>query len=343
VKIFKSSLEKAIKNNDAERVMDFLKSRKSDLKLEAFQYLSSLNDSELNKSLKELISDKDLAVRTRAIIKFMNDGVDNIFTGLKEILVNGTRKDKIDMLRAISDIENKDLKDISSILALGLNDKDGIVKIETVRALGSFNDNVSIEKLLDCLESQNAKIRFEAIKSLGKMGKEISIEKIVGALVDNNYDVRGAARETLEKIGTEKAKNILKDAPLMLLVKKMNENESTREETARTIGKQKIVSAVPLLVKALQDEYKNVRLEVVRALGKLREESTLPAVKELLNDKFYDVRLETVNALEKFNSEIALNALGEAKKDKNKNVRDAAQKSYSILWARLQKFGKLKE
>lgn len=339
--LFTPNIEKLIDNDDVEGLLKLISHRKADIRLAALLTLSRKKDEKIIEKLKVLLKDPDPKVQAIATLKFGELGGVSIIGNLRNIILNGSQRDKIEALRLIASKGKTDNAEISKILYLALQDKRQLVQIEAIRTMGAVKDIYSEKHLIDKLDDRSSHIRLEAVKALGDVALETSIDPLIGSLIDNNYEVRKTAQDALRKVGTDKAINAISDAPFMLLVKRMTEGEAVRRETTIQIGVKRIREGIPLVQKACMDEFKNIRLEAVKALGLLRDKSAVHTMVRLLDDPYYDVRLETIHALEKIFDHNALLGLEKAmNKDSNRVVRKEAQKAYYSLKARLERAGK---
>ncbi|HOS40680.1 MAG TPA: HEAT repeat domain-containing protein [Spirochaetota bacterium] len=335
--LFGPNIEKLIDNDDVDGLLKLLGHRKPKIRLGALLALSRKRDEYVLSRLRPMIDDPDDRVKTIATLKFGEITDPKTLTNLRDIIITGSQTEKIEALRVLGGRGQTDNAEISKILYLALNDKNQVVRIQSIRTMGAIKDRYSIKHLIDCLDDKKFQIRLEATKALGAVGGEVCVDPLIGSLVDNHGEVRRAADAALRQVGTEKALNAVTDAPFMLLVKKMTENESVRLETVINIGRLKIKEGAPLLHKSCMDEYKNIRLESLRAVGQLRDKTAVDTVNKLVEDPFYDVRLEAVKTLEKLFHPGALRGIEKAMKDTNKNVRLEAIRAYNSLKTRLEK------
>lgn len=339
--LFTPNIENLIDNDDVDGLLKLISHRKADIRLAALLTLSRKKDEKILEKLKVLLKDPDPKVQAIATLKFGELGGVNIISNLRNIILNGSQRDKIEALRLIASKGKTDNAEISKLLYLALQDKRQLVQIEAIRTMGMTKDFYSEKHLVDKLDDRSSHIRLEAVKALGDMGLESSTDPLIGSLIDNNYEVRKAAQEALRKIGTDKAINAVSDAPFMLLVKRMTEGEAVRRETTIQIGVKRIKEGIPLLQKACMDEFKNIRLEAVKALGLLRDKTAVHTMVRLLDDPYFDVRIEAVRALEKIFDRNAMLGLEKSmNKDSNRVVRKEAQKAYYSLKSRLERADK---
>lgn len=336
--LFTPSIDKLVEEGDWEKVAKLLKHKKPEIRKEAFLILLGKireHTDPVYEQLRAMMNDSDPGIRTIAVLKFAERGEEGLYEKVHSIILDGSQRDKIDALRVLANRGYGENEAITQVLVLALHDKKPLVQIEAIRTMGSLKDKLSIQHLQRCSYDIRHTIRLEAVKSLGIIGGDEVVDVLIGALMDNNSTVRNAARDALEHMDSEKAQKAYNDAPLMLLVKLMNEGMSKRLDTIRYIASKKLLEGIPLLQKACNDEYKNIRIEAIRALGILRDRGSISLISDLLNDTYYDVRMEAIKTLEKLGTSLSLHALEKALEDHNTNVRKEASRAYYALKVRL--------
>ncbi len=333
--LFKPVIEELEKDNNIPALVKALSYRKAEIRLKAFFALyKQKDDPEISHKMKDLLDDKDPRVAFAVALRYAQDG-DIGFDRLRKIVLEGTQHEKIDALRTLGAWKTEDKSDILNIVVLALNDKKPIIQIEAIRAMGELHDRTAIIHLEEKINDPVYTIRLEAVRSLGSIGNDEAVDLLIGSLTDNRQEIRRAARESLEDIKTERAIKALNDAPMMLIVKRMNESVASKQEVLKHIGKHRIVDALPLAKKACSDEYKNVRLEAVKTLAQFRDKSLIPTFVRMIEDPYYDIRLEAVKALERLTDLTSLNAVEKAMSDFNHYVREEAKKAYYSLKTRV--------
>lgn len=339
--IFSPNIDKLISERNIPGLIKCTTNRNPEIRLKAFHALldGGQRDPGVLDALRKMKGDRDVRVRNAAILKLAEVGDEGILDDLYAIMVDGSQNDKIDALRILADRGKTDVQ-ASGIIALALNDKKGMVQLEAIRTLGALKDYTSIVHLEDKLHDTRHQIRLEAVRALGNIQSDDAVDLLIGSLTDNKLEIRRAAREILEQIGTEKAIKALNDAPLMMMVKRMNEGVASKVDALVYIGKHRFQDALPLVHKATSDEYKNVRLEAVKALSMVRDRSSIHTLARMINDPYFDIRLEAVKALERILDPAALKPLEKAKEDLNKSVREEAKKAYYSLQTRLEELHK---
>lgn len=338
--IFRPNIDKYINEKNIPGLIKCTTNRNPEIRLEAFNSLFDIvkydkKSIDILDALRKLKKDRDIHVRNTAILKLAEIGDEGMLEDMRLIMIEGTQNDKCDVLRIIASRGKSD-PEVSNIIVLALNDKKGIVQLEAIRTIGVLRDKTAIFHLEEKLHDIRYQIRLEAIRALGMIESDDAVDLLIGSLTDNRHEVRRAAREVMENIGTDKAIKALSDAPLMMMVKRMNEGVASKVDALIYIGKHRFKDALPLVHKATSDEYKNVRLEAVKALNMMRDRNSISTMARMTNDPYFDIRLEAVRALEKIVDPASLNALEKAKEDLNKSVREEAKKAYYYLQTRLE-------
>ncbi|HPV42527.1 MAG TPA: HEAT repeat domain-containing protein [Spirochaetota bacterium] len=335
--LFRPNIEKFISENNIPGLIKCTTYRDPEVRLKAFLNLVAREEKtpEIINALRKMKNDKDVRVRNAAILKLAEVGDEGILDDLHSIMVEGSQNDKIDALRILADRGKTDAQ-ASSLIVLALNDKKGMVQLEAIRTLGALKDHTSIVHLEEKLHDTRHQIRLEAVKALGAIQTDDAIELLIGSLTDNKLEIRRAAREIMESIGTDRAKKALNDAPLMMMVKRMNEGVASKVDALTYIGKHRFADALPLVHKATSDEYKNVRFEAVKALAQMRDRGSINTLARMINDPYFDIRLEAVKALERIIDPASLKPLEKAKEDLNKSVREEAKKAYYTIQTKLE-------
>ncbi len=341
--IFKPNIDKLISENNIPGLIKATTNRNPEIRMKAFIALlnQEQKNSDIVSALRNMKNDKDVRIRNTAILKLAEVGDEGILDDLRAIMVDGSQNDKIDALRILASRGKTD-PDSSAIIALALNDKKGMVQLEAIRTLGTLRDHTSIIHLEEKLHDMRHQIRLEAVKALGNIQTDEAVDLLIGSLTDNKLEIRRAAREIIEGLGSDKDKKALNDAPLMMMVKRMNEGVASKVDALVYIGKHRFADALPLVHKATSDEYKNVRYEAVKALGSMRDKGSINTLARMINDPYYDIRLEAVKALEHILDPLCLKPLEKAKEDLNKSVREEAKKAYYSIQTRLEDLHKKK-
>lgn len=337
IMFFKPNVEKYVLANDTRKLLDLLKHRNTQVRIDSMLALFKIfeNDDASREQMRFLLTDKNTRVRNRAAMLFARYGDKGVIDVLFDIISSGSLAEQIEVLRLLPHYYSWENDKITQILALALKDKKLSVQGEAIKSIGEMKIETMAFYLLEFVNHSSIRIRHDAVVALGRTGNPLSTDELIGSLTDSSPEVRKAAEVSLRQIGTETALNSLKDAPFMLMVKNMNESVSKRLATVINIGKQKKEVGLPLLHKALHDDYKNIRIESIRSIATIRDRGSLNNLIEMLNDKYYDVRIEAIKALTRYNNSTALSALKKAMDDPNTNVKIEAKKGYSSLKSRM--------
>lgn len=336
---WKPDIAKLLEAGKIKKIYKYLRHRKSDVRIEAFNTLYFLYKKDPDivdlEKLRIALKDKDRITKNNAIFSFARLGDNSIMDELYKIVVNGGIDEQIEVLRLLPHYYTADDERITNILALGLNAKRFSVQLEAIRSIGDMLIESMAYTLFDFTHHANSKIRLDSVIALGKLKNPSSIDYLKGALTDSSPDVRKAAEYSLKAIGTPEAIDALKDAPFQLMVKNMNESVAKRLVTVANIGKARKIIGLPLLHKACFDEFKNVRFEAIKSISLLKENSSVDILLELMNDHYFDVRIEAIKAISRYDSPRVLEALNKAKNDPNSNVKAEAKRAYYAMNIRL--------
>ncbi len=324
------NIDKMIKNNDIEGLVELLNHKKPDIRAGALLALSADTSESTISKVKELQKDPDPNVRALATLKFGDTSEGSVIENLKLIITEGSRSEKIQAMRLVGNRNVKKNPEISVLIQIALIDKDPLVRESAIKAAGSSGDTHSVNLLIICLHDKLHQIRVEAILALGQINDEGSYKHIIGSLADSDENVKNTARLVLKKSGNKEVIDSINDAPFIDMVKKMALSETSRIETIHKIASQSIKRGLPLLIKACSDDFKAVRVEAAIAIGNLGDSGGLESLVKLLNDQFFDVRLEAVHAMEKLINSSNKAKYKEfiektAKDDSHKSVREAAR------------------
>jgi HEAT repeat protein len=94
----------------------------------------------------------------------------------------------------------RDEKAYETLLNIIENDESSYVKGRAVYALGMFNTDESMDKLVSSLKASLAVVRISAASALGKTEDKRAIEPLLRALRDPEDKVRAAAAESLQQL-----------------------------------------------------------------------------------------------------------------------------------------------
>jgi HEAT repeat protein len=158
---------------------------------------------------------------------------------------------------------------------------------------------MDVTKLINALDSKDAKDRASAAKNLGELGPDarLAIRRLVKALKDPDELTARAAAESLGKIGAPGRDDL---PPLLEALK--DPKVEVRRYAAGAIGQigPEAASAAKDLIDALSDDDERVREGLVRSLGSLGPNAKATAMPALINafaDKNKEVRVAAATAI----------------------------------------------
>jgi HEAT repeat protein len=331
--LFGPNVEKLEKQNSISGLLKCLDHKKADVRYSAFVALAGKTglSGEVIMRLRKMMDDPDPWVKTIATLKFAELGDTHMSGNLMEIITEGSRKAKIDLLRIIAGRGATDDQDIMQVIMNALADKNEIVMHGALTAAGATRNRHLMQYCADLLHEKHHQMRIYAAQALYDIGGDESVDYLIGLLADREPEVVSAARSYLSAMDVERARKALNDVQFMQLIRGMNDREPVRRETARKIGDESIREGLPLLHRACRDKYKGVRIQALRSIAAFRDPSSIEFVAKLLGDKFHDVRLEAVHTLDQIIDTRSLDALKGAVEDRDKQVREAAQRAYDRM------------
>jgi HEAT repeat protein len=331
--LFSPNIEKLEKENRISELLKCLAHKKAVVRYSAFVALAgkSGQNGDIIKRLRTMMDDPDPWVKTIATLKFAELGDTNMSDNLMEIITDGSRNAKIELLKIITGRGATDDKSIMQVIMNALADKNEIVRHEALTAAGATRNRHLMPYCADLLHEKHHQMRMYTAQALYDIGGDESVDYLIGLLADREPEVVAAARSYLSNMDMERARKALHDVQFMQLIKGMNDREPVRRETAKKIGVEAIREGLPLLHRACRDRYKGVRIEALKSIAAFRDPSSIEFVVKLMNDKFHDVRLEAIHTLEELRDARSLEAIKGAVKDTDKQVSEAAQRAFDRM------------
>ena len=334
--LFGPNVEKLDKQNRLSELLTCLDHKKADVRYSAFVALAGktgLSGDVVNR-LRKMMDDPDPWVKTIATLKFAERGDTHISENLMEIITDGSRNAKIDLLRIITGRGATGDQDIMQVVMTALDDKNELVRHWGLTAAGATRNKHLMPYCADLLNEKHHQMRTYAAQALYDIGGEDSVDYLIGLLADREPEVVAAARSYLSTMNVERAHKALNDVQFMRLIKGMNDREPVRRETARKIGDELIREGLPLLHRACRDEYKGVRIQALKSIAAFRDPSSIEFAAKLLDDKFHDVRFQAVLALGQILHARSREALKGAFDDSDKLVREEARRAIeNMKWS----------
>ncbi len=331
--LFSPNMERMKKKNDMAGLMRCLTHKSASVRYRAFLFLAGEKTipDDIIFQLKKMLNDPDERVRTAATLKFAALGAPLLSENLVELISDGTRKEKISLLKIIAGRGRNVDGPIMEAVVLALGDRNGIVKLNAVEAAGATGSDHLVPKIAEFLNDRHPDMRAKVARALCSIGNDACVDHLIGLLADTDAGVRDEARSCLENIDLPRVRMALHDTRYARLIRGMGGLEPDRKETARQIGVEGIRDGLPLLHRACRDRYKEVRIEAARAISVFGDPSSVDVLAKLLEDKFFDVRLEAVRALGRIYGDASIDVLQPALEDRNKRVRAEARRAISDL------------
>ena len=324
--LFDPNITRLRRKGDIPGLLKCLEHRKGQVRYRAFIALgrqAKLSDDAIAK-MKTMLDDPDERVRTVTTLKFVELGVPLDAGNLRDLMKNGTKREKFGLLRIIAGRGTGYDDAIMEAIVLALADSKPIIRLEAIKTAGATRSSHLTHEIARFLRSPHSAVRIQIVEALGEIADDMAIDYLIGLLADPDTLVQKEARNRLERIDSERIRRALHDTAYMELIRGLGGREPERRDTARKIGLGKIRECMPLLYTACRDPFKEVRLEAVRALTVFADPQAVDVMANLLDDRFYDVRLEAVRALAKTGGEKAMNALTRSLCDRNRKVREEA-------------------
>ena len=242
--------ERAVQEKAGARVLDTLKagaqSKDPLIRGASARAIGDLALKESAEILKGMVADKSADVRrdvavalgkmpegtlTEVLVKFLDDAEGAVQAAAMDAL--GARKealawDKIKALfkspqeqvraaslRALATLVSRADKvgvgDVISLLSGGVADPAMVVRVEALRQLGTFKEDVAVASIAAQLNAREEEVRVAAFAALGDTGNAGANELAVMGLADPSLKVRREAINALSKLKAKSAKKALQD------------------------------------------------------------------------------------------------------------------------------------
>jgi HEAT repeat protein len=212
-------------------------------------------------------------------------------------------------VNALQEIPNKE----TELIQL-LKNKDSLVRICAVSALGSIGANVAIPTLIQTLQDEDSLVRSSVVSALGEIGSDEAVCKVVQALKDTDSSVRICAASALGSIGANVA--------IPTLIQTLQDEDSlVRSSVVSALGEIGSDEAVCKVVQALKDTDSSVRICAASALGSIGANVAIPTLIQTLQDEDSLVRSAVVSALGEIGSDEAVCEVVQALQDTDSSVR----------------------
>jgi HEAT repeat protein len=301
--LFTPNIQKLENEHNITALIKCLDHKKSIVRYQAFTALASNKDSgnTILSILKTMIKDSDPWVKTIAVLKFAELGDFSTSENLRDIITNGKRNHKIDLLKIITSNGPTNDYGIIDCVSYALSDKDEVVRTRAIIAAEATGNKLLVQNLLVSLHEKHHNLRILAAKALYNIKGNESTDDLIGLLTDKDSRVRNEAQKHLALIDTLSAHMAINDSKFLSIIKGMNGREPERKLTAKKIGDNVIKEGLPLLHRACSDKYKGVRIAALRAMAVFKSPSSIGFAQKLQNDKYQDVRIEAIKTLSQIN------------------------------------------
>jgi HEAT repeat protein len=328
--LFTPDISRLEKENNILKLLKCLDNRKASVRYRAFVALSGVKDPGMDvlTRMRSMVNDTDSWVKTIAVLKFTELGDVSIYKNLMDIIINGTRNVRIDLLRMIAGMGPTENQDIIKVIVYALSDKKEIIRRQAIIAAGAVRNKHLLPYLTESLIEKQWKLRLAALRAVHDIGGIEMPDYLIGLLADKVPEVRDEARKYLAALDNEYAQKAIHDADFMQIINGMNGKEPLRAMTAKKIGTSLIRGGLPLLHRACFDQYKGVRIEALKAMAFFKNPASIYYAAKLLHDKYHDVRLEAIDTLDQISDGRSREAIKALFDDRVMQVRDAAKRVY---------------
>ncbi|MCK4739123.1 MAG: HEAT repeat domain-containing protein [Deltaproteobacteria bacterium] len=195
---------------------------------------------------------------------------------------------------------------------------ENLTKAEQEEARKIISQGVTLEPIVELLDSPLIEVKKGAIVIIGIMGSNACCSETASALLANSDD------EALEELITETFIRICTDNIEILSLAFESADDKTRSFISHVLGLVGDKSALPTLIKGAEDPYGHTRQCSLTAIGRLKDVSALPDIIKHIHDKYVDVEEAAVKAIAMIGSkhpEEVLSALKNYSTDKDARTR----------------------
>lgn len=279
----------------------------------------------------------------------------------KEILLNGTTKQKIEILKKIISEKNttilpevpnvlddpsKDVRILASEALLNLGDSSFItayekelndtfwqVRLNGIKGLVQWGigDEI-INDFKKALDDSYWQVRYWAATGIGKFGDEKAIDVILSHLKDENFQVRSELFWSLRRIlGRDEARYSFKKLPDSAITNMAQaakvDDIKTQVNAIWAFEATTDKRVVPVLLDFLNANYDDVKIQAVWALENLKTNEGFEFLRAKLLEPSVKVKIETIKSLVRLGDTESVPAMVGKLDDPDENVRIFA------LWA----------
>lgn len=239
----------------------------------------------------EFISDPDQTIRAKIIAIIRQYGEATDVQLLLDLLKIEEKKNLQLVIEALGDIGNGEC--VPSIIPLLDSTHTGI-KVAAITTLGRFEDERSIEPLIDCLRDRNLLIRQKAIEVLGSLGSSENVrlgKLLVAMMKDKDVNVRRSVVEVIRLLGDRE------DVWWKLIRYLRDEDWWVRERVTEILSELGGVKIIEPIVSLLDDPNEVVRRYAIEVLMRLKDPRAVDPLIRSLRDPDWWVRERSIEAL----------------------------------------------
>lgn len=210
---------------------------------------------------------------------------------------------------------------VEALLEIAKNDKYELdARCRAVETLGQIGSPSAVHPLVKLLDDDQGPIQREVIKALGRIGGTASVEALMRILKGRDALKYGQACKALIKTG---------QLAVPSLVRLLAEHPSpgARRCIADALGQIGDASAIPGLVGALKDKNSLVRKAAADALGQLKDPSAVDSLCQLLEQDNWFVARGAAEALARIGDARAIGPLLRGLKIDRSEIREQIVKS----------------
>lgn len=315
-----------------------LKSKKAENRLEAVQTLGSAETPKNIDALTRSLGDPDAEVRLtalKALAKVRDETVVPPIRGLLEDPSPAVREAAIAALLACNDVDSiprfvTALRDphvsvrwraAKTLDALGWSPTTPLHHALHAVASGEYGraavlGDVAIEPLITALRDEHSHTRRGVLEALAQIEDNRVLTLLLDSLSDRDSHVRVAAAEVLAGFSEPRV--------VEALVTQLRDHDALlRAAAAASLGRLDDPTAIEPLTHTLNDPDWSVRKAAVEALGLLRHPGIIDPIAALLGDPDYDVREAVAVAFGRIGDRRAIEPLVSALADGQLSVRQA--------------------
>lgn len=146
-------------------------------------------------------------------------------------------------------------------LRLLLHDRDGLIRAQAVRALGTLKAPDLVGPLLEALADADRRVRYATVQALGQLRGTQVVDSLIATLKDPDPLVRGEAAVALGEIGTQAVGPLLSSLWLG--------DKELRRGAVMALGEVGDLQAIKALTLALKDQDNTIRHTAAQNLERI--------------------------------------------------------------------------